>query len=1114
MYSAQDKARIFRERFYGRQDVYGRKWFSQRDDGSQFSGFSPVCAKLWSDGCHLKLKDGIRCDTCEIKQYVPVSDESVLSHINGEEQIIHFTLLLDDTVKFAAIDIDCKPGKEAAGYTWPDVAEAQAVFAKYGIPAAAARSTTGGFHLYLFLDDFYSANKLRSIVYNWLYELSGFAENLRLLGKPVPEFFPKQSYNSSDGIGNGIKPPMIESRFAVERNCFITDKNVMVGLGGTPEEVIEAQWQFLDTFPRVTAAQLDALIEKEQIPLIEERGGSGPSRSFSSGLGGAKRKWQPSLTGSIEKVLQGCAALRKLRDKALAGQVLGHNEGFALFHICMATFDGPDWFKKNVPGWGTTDKDRKQLEHSLEKSYRPWTCRKMQDNSICAPKTKCFEKKPPIDVVEGQNVVRNDLPESDWPEPSPVRYAFGKGEDFMGKIMEEAMLLKAMPEGEERHKAFLSIAARAQVFDEEQQRGLKAYLKEKKIVKAGEIQKAFRQSAQEKADEIRKRIMDGPDSVMSHGNLFKKESPYGYSLVKGKGKDQIITPISALDIHLLEQRNYIDELGRPARTTYFGTVRTFGVEREFEIDSDAWEDNGEFRKFFGRLIGASFNVPRQNLDGVRQAAAAFSIRSGMTKTEFLTTHGWYNDTYVMPSVIVDRDGVKPNTEKKVDLSQKAFAKNYDFKFLSDDEFATVMIHLKQDFLNTWPRHWTMICLPQMLVPIFIHVLKLQFKPGLFLEGTTGAGKTELAAMLQWFWGNFPKVLNLTSSANGTLFEAYECKDALMVLDDYKGIDKFQKRVVHDLLQYGYDGHVQIKLQRDGKAREPKEIRATTIATGEEFPSGWSSLVARIILLVVDKHNTASTFESHARCKEMAPMYQGVTPRFIHWVLGQDPKAMKEEFQAVQLKLQAKLVDRQNATRVAYNLGLNHLIWCYWAEFMLQSNVLVPKERDEVNAEHWGYIQSLSVDMISRCDEERTAEIFSDRLRQLITSREVRIRDLEGYDAVGKPEIGYVPARDSENGTLAYIYPEDAINAVQRYYTWEQQMAPNKIALGRQLRDDGILMPGYNGGTTKNVSSGPYKQVRVWVVDLSKLGVTTPLKVVGQTTPLPLEEPVLAGNVKF
>ena len=82
------------------------------------------------------------------------------------------------------------------------------------------------------------------------------------------------------------------------------------------------------------------------------------------------------MIGSIEKVLEGCAAFRRLRGKIDKNEELNHHEGFALYHMCMNTSDGMKWWEDNSKksNWGVTAKDQQQLEHSLGKNYAPWTC--------------------------------------------------------------------------------------------------------------------------------------------------------------------------------------------------------------------------------------------------------------------------------------------------------------------------------------------------------------------------------------------------------------------------------------------------------------------------------------------------------------------------------------------------------------------------------------------------------------------------------------------------------------------------------------------------------------------------------------------------------------------
>jgi hypothetical protein len=837
------------------------------------------------------------------------------------------------------------------------------------------------------------------------------------------------------------------------------------------------------------------VIEKEQIEIPEERAPSANGRSYSSGLGrvGKNSVWQPAVGGSIEKVLEGCAAFRKVRDKALGGQVLGHSEGFALYHMCKSTNDGLDWFAKSVPGWGENDQQKAQLEHSLEKNYSPWTCAKMQEAGLCAPRTQCFKPKPPVEVIDGQNVVRNDVPQSDWRPPSPIRYAFGRGEDFLLKLMAEALALKGVADGEEKVKALKALAYRAQVFDVDQQKEFKAYIKKEKIARAGDISKIFHEAGAEARADDQKNLEESDSVFYIHGNQYQKLTPYGYALLKGPRGRKTSTVLSDIDINIEEIRSYISD-GKVTRLVYHGVVRGPYKERHFELPSDFWEDNTEFKKYFGGLLGPNFNVLRQNIDGLRQAASGFSRKLGITETEFMTTQGWVKDTYVMPSVIVDKEGVKPNTEKKVDLTGKAFASSYDFKILSDEEFKSTMLHIKADLLNTWPRLWTTVGLAHTMLPAVKHVLGMERRASLFYEGLTGAGKTELMCALQWFWGNFRKVLNLKSSGNGALYEAFECKDALMAIDDYKGLDKYQRSALHDLLHYGYDGHVSTKLQRDGTPRELKMVRAVVIATGEQFLDDSSSVIARTILIEVKKHNTAATVESYTRCQEKYPLYQGITPRFIHWLLNQDVAALKADLATIQADLLSELEEKVNSARIATNLGVNHLTWRLWTGFMLEAGVIGPKAQEELIQEHRLYVSKLAWDTALRCESEQNSHLFVNDLRYLILSKEVRIENLEGFRTEShKRQIGHM-ADEHWGKNCAFIHPETAWSVVQSYRPKDHCLSGTPRSVGRQLVEAGYAREGKDGAPTMSIKVGG-AQVRYWLIDLERMGVTAKLRIV-------------------
>ena len=162
---------LYRSRFRGRDDVFGCS-------AGPGQPYMPACENLWTASCHLRLKDGQGCAVCEVKKYIPVSDESVLRAIQGEQIQIQYMLQLDGTVRFSALDLDCKPGKEEKGYSFDDLRHITKILKEWGIPYGIARSTTSGFHIYMLFDEPCSAAKFRTVMYH-LFERCGYMEQSR-----------------------------------------------------------------------------------------------------------------------------------------------------------------------------------------------------------------------------------------------------------------------------------------------------------------------------------------------------------------------------------------------------------------------------------------------------------------------------------------------------------------------------------------------------------------------------------------------------------------------------------------------------------------------------------------------------------------------------------------------------------------------------------------------------------------------------------------------------------------------------------------------------------------------------------------------------------------------
>src|SRR5215468_5853887 len=71
-FSAEEKIKLFRTLFRGREDVYAVFWFNERIGKK---GYSPACEDPWSS------------KKAKAKKYLPLTDEVILSHLTGEKVI-------------------------------------------------------------------------------------------------------------------------------------------------------------------------------------------------------------------------------------------------------------------------------------------------------------------------------------------------------------------------------------------------------------------------------------------------------------------------------------------------------------------------------------------------------------------------------------------------------------------------------------------------------------------------------------------------------------------------------------------------------------------------------------------------------------------------------------------------------------------------------------------------------------------------------------------------------------------------------------------------------------------------------------------------------------------
>ena len=241
------KVRLFMAMFFGREDVYARRYVSTKTGKS---GYSPVCAVEWAKG--LCDKKRVACAVCPNRRFSPLDEAAVRMHLCGSDAkgrdftIGCYPLLQDDTVRFAAIDLDRASWRS-------DSSSICDVLKEFDLPIARERSRSGnGVHLWFFFDEPQPARYVRDVL-TYLLTLT-MERNPEVGLASYDRIFPNQDRLPKGGFGNLIALPLQGVARRAGNTCFVDER-----LAPYPD-----QWKFLSEIPFVTKDRLMALRARAQ----------------------------------------------------------------------------------------------------------------------------------------------------------------------------------------------------------------------------------------------------------------------------------------------------------------------------------------------------------------------------------------------------------------------------------------------------------------------------------------------------------------------------------------------------------------------------------------------------------------------------------------------------------------------------------------------------------------------------------------------------------------------------------------------------------------------------------------------------------------------------------
>lgn len=228
--SPEEKVKLFRCLFRGREDVYAMRWEGRNGK----TGYSPAYRKVWSSPLQRKPD--------EPKEYFPLTNQVIHDHLTGKLTAGIYPLLTDETCWFLAADFDKA--------TWQDDVRAfLQTCSDWKIPAALERSRSGrGGHIWIFFDTPLPAGLARKL---GAAILTRTMERRHQLGlDSYDRLFPSQDTMPKGGFGNLIALPLQQLPRSHGNSVFLD-----AGFNPYPD-----QWAFLSGIQQISLVEIESIV--------------------------------------------------------------------------------------------------------------------------------------------------------------------------------------------------------------------------------------------------------------------------------------------------------------------------------------------------------------------------------------------------------------------------------------------------------------------------------------------------------------------------------------------------------------------------------------------------------------------------------------------------------------------------------------------------------------------------------------------------------------------------------------------------------------------------------------------------------------------------------------
>lgn len=351
----------------------------------------------------------------------------------------------------------------------------------------------------------------------------------------------------------------------------------------------------------------------------------------------------------------------------------------------------------------------------------------------------------------------------------------------------------------------------------------------------------------------------------------------------------------------------------------------------------------------------------------------------------------------------------------------------------------------------------------------------------WLEGRTGVYKSQIAALIQAFFGASITSERLPSSFESTtnFLETvlHRLGDMVGVIDDYAPLPDAQamrgRQAAADRLIRGQSNHgARGRLNADSSIRDGKPPRGAVLITAEDMPPG-ASIVARCLILRLRPGDVSATALTACQRDAAAGLYASALAAFVRHVAG-DLDGCRARLAARAAALAAEVDARGAHARTPGQLGDVAAALEGWLRSAEAAGALDPGEADRRFAAAWEALRGLAAGQGEAQREEDRARMF---VRLLAAALRARLCHLVSpHDDASRPDPDAVPGSwgwlvMAANGAWmgcgtkvgwvdqggCYLDPDAAYGVVQEMARRQGvSLGLTKAALWTRLREAGLL----------------------------------------------------------